>query len=388
MRSIALYKHLDSNIQQPNSSNNANIESIISDVKSQDHFDEKDELHINIWKVQQGGIFLKPKLYIDFGIMTTFQTNEMYLYLPFEIEGKPVDLGKRLQDNRDMLCTVFNENLLSETQPNTCFSNVKLPNENSSLFYLFQLGSKNIETFEDEDGQGTYIKIIRNGCYNNQEKPGESDYEKKVYVRIRIEVKDIKEIVHSEFVSNDLFQAAFSKNDLFDIRINEVREIHPKVSERMNHEHFVLCKFNKIHLFYMADSREKVENESSLKSDSRILEDGKWIDYEPSNDLHHAIFLAHHWKKRKKENEKPIDSFSLFFSTIYPHMHWAHLASFLSVVVVSGWAGGMLEFDFCEINSAWKTWIRPAIVTMIIMFVIIYALILNYGSIVKIFRRR
>lgn len=71
--------------------------------------------------------------------MTTFRTDKMYLYLPFQIEGEPVDLGKILQDNREMLCSVFNENFLSETQANTCFSSVKEPNNDSLLFYVFQL---------------------------------------------------------------------------------------------------------------------------------------------------------------------------------------------------------------------------------------------------------
>lgn len=381
MRSIALYKHIGHPHQQPDGEGQQTQAPVVSE-----------ELHINIWKVQQGHLRLAPKLYIDFGIMTSFRTDKMYLYLPFQIVGKPVDLGKKLQDNREMLCTVFNENLLNETQTNNCYSHVTAAdNPNFFSFYLFQLGSENITTEiqEEENEKGTYIKIMRNGWYDNQEAHEETDWDKKVYMRLRIEVEEIKEIVRSEFVSNDLFQAAFSKVDLYDIRVNETREIHPKVCERMHNGNFELCKFQKIHLFYMADSREKVENESSLKSDSRILEEGKWSNYEPQNDLHHAIFLAHHWKRRKKDDESQyIGSFSLFFSTIYPHMHWLHLAAFLSVVVVSGWAGGMLEFDFCEISCAWKTWIRPAIVTVIIMFVIIYALILNYGSIVKIFRRR
>lgn len=381
MRSIVLYKHTEHPYQQPDGDAQQAQPPIVSE-----------ELHINIWKVQQGHLRLAPKLYIDFGIMTSFRTDEMYLYLPFQIAGKPADLGKKLQDNRDMLCTIFNENLLNETQPNNCYSYVSASeSHNFSSFYLFQLGNGNIttEVQEEENEKGTYIKIMRNGWYDNQEAHGETDWDKKVYMRLRIEVEEIKEIVHSEFVSNDLFQAAFSKVDLYDIRVNETREIHPKVCEKMHDEGFELCKFKKIHLFYMADSREKVENESSLKSDSRILEEGKWSNYEPQNDLCHAIFLAHHWKKRKKEDENQyIGSFSLFFSTIYPHMHWLHLAAFLSVVVFSGWAGGMLEFDFCEIGRDWKTWIRPAIVTAIILFVIVYALALNYGSIVKIFRRR
>lgn len=391
MRSIALYRHLvDYDTQDRNSLSNQAQGSKVAENQAQKQTGVKDELHINIWKIQQGHLRLKPKLYIDFGIKTTFRTDKMCLYLPFQIVGKPQDLGKKLQDNRDMLCTVFNENLLNETQSNNCYTRIS-PSDNSdfSSFYLFQLGSENITIENEGNENGTYINIERNGWYDNHDNHEEADFDDKlVYMRFRVEVEEIKEIVRSEFVSNDLFQAAFSKVDLYDIRVNETREIHPKVCEKMRSKGFVLCKFKKIHLFYMADSREKVENESSIKSDSRILEEGKWMDYEPSNDLHHTIFLAHHWKKRRKDDEKPIDRFSLFFSTIYPHMHWAHLVAFLCVVIFSGWAGGMLEFNFCEIGNDWKTWARPAIVTMIIVFVIIYALVLNYGSIVKIFRKR
>lgn len=378
MRSIALYKHLDQNAPQLNIG------------EGQEPFEEKDELHINIWKVQQGGILLKPKLYIDFGIMTSFRTDKICLYLPFQIVGKPKDLGKKLQDSRDMLCMVFNENLLNETQSNNCYTKVSTSDNTDFSIYLFQLGDGNMttEVQNEENEKGTYINIERNGWYDNQEHHEETAWDEKVYMRLRIEVEEIKEIVRSEFVSNDLFQAAFSKVNLYDIRVNETREIHPKVTEKMRSNGFELCKFQKIHLFYMADSREKIENESSLKSDSRILEEGKWIDYEPSNDLHHTIFLAHHWKKRKKENEKPIDRFSLFFSTIYPHMHWAHLTAFLCVIIILGWLGGMLDFKLGEINNDWKTWLRPAIIGAIFLYVIGYALVLNYGFMAKILRKR
>lgn len=389
MRSIALYIH-QNNLQKNGEEKQCSSENDSGENKPKEE-EVSEELHLNIWKVQQGSFILKPKLYIDFGIMTTFHTDVMYLYLPFQIKGKPTDLGKKLQDNREMLCTVFNENLLSETCKNNCYSSVKNPNDSGSAgFYLFRLGNGNIEIehLEEDVERGTFIKITRNGWYDNQEQTDSEDLKKKVYVRLRIEVEDIKVIVRSEFVSNDLLQAAFSKVDLYDIRINETREIHPKVCEKMNTENFELCKFKKVHLFYIADSREKVENESSLKSDSRILEDGKWIQYEPRNDLRRSIFLAHHWKKRQKEDKPIIDNFSLFFSTIYPHIHWLHLMAFLSVIILLGWIGDMLGFNFSEVSEDWKTWIRPIIIGIVALFVLIYVIVLNFGYQFRIFRKR
>lgn len=66
-------------------------------------------------------------------------------------------------------------------------------------------------------------------------------------------------------------------------------------------------------------------------------------------------------------------------------MHFLHLAAFLSVVVILGWIGGMLEFDF---GIDRKSWLRPTFIGFIFLFVIIYALALNYGFMAKIFRKR
>lgn len=418
MKSIALYMHRKEQkngqqdkglVVEDNSDDNQSTEKEQEKKQpigeTQDNHPQPDEeLHINIWKVEQGRFRLKPKLYIDFGIMTTFQNDEMCLYLPFQIAGEPIDLGHKLHNNRDMLCTVFNENYLIETQPDACYCSVK-ESENATRinFYLYNLGVDNMQTEEhreNEKFQGTFITLTCKGLNDNQNglEAGASD---KYYMRFRIEVKNIRDIAQSEFVSNDLLQAAFSKVDLYDIRINESREIHPKVTEKMRGRGFSLCKFSKVHLFYMADSREKIENGSALKSDSRILEEGKWKDYEPQNDLRNAVFLAHHWKRRMKDNDntvkeqKPIKSFCLFFSTIYPHIQLSHLIAFFSVIILLGWIGGMLEF---KMNQLFKQdllsdqglihWIRPIFVILLFVFVIGYILKYNYGFRCRIYRKR
>lgn len=69
----------------------------------------------------------------------------------------------------------------------------------------------------------------------------------------------------TEHVSNDLLQAAFSQTDLFDLRFNEKREIDGKILEKMKSDGFKPLNFDKVHVFYIADTREDVENESSLK---------------------------------------------------------------------------------------------------------------------------
>lgn len=104
----------------------------------------------------------------------------------------------------------------------------------------------------------------------------------------------------TEHVSNDLLQAAFSQTDLFDLRFNEKREIDGKILEKMKSDGFKPLNFDKVHVFYIADTREDVENESSLKIDSRLLEKLHWESYEPENKLRNTHYVAHHWRKRRK----------------------------------------------------------------------------------------
>ena len=57
------------------------------------------DLHINIWKVERGKFYLKPEIYIDFGIMSSFKVQKLCLYLPFGVKIYE-DLGKIQSGNK------------------------------------------------------------------------------------------------------------------------------------------------------------------------------------------------------------------------------------------------------------------------------------------------
>lgn len=150
----------------------------------------------------------------------------------------------------------------------------------------------------------------------------------------------------TESISNDLIQAAFSRTDLFNLRINELREIDGKVLERMKTDRFSIMSFKKVHVFYITDTRESVVNGSSLKVDTRLLEKDHWKKYEPANSLHDTHYVAHHWKRRRKDdNNENIRCFSIFFSTQYPRLSGWRFLAYFSVVILLGWTGSMLSFD-------------------------------------------
>ena len=206
---------------------------------------------------------------------------------------------------------------------------------------------------------------------------------------MRLFVENNSKFVITEHVSNDLLQAAFSQTDLFDLRFNEKREIDGKVLEKMKTEKFEPMQFNKIHVFYIADTRENVENGSSLKIDSRLLEKEHWLNYEPENKLHNTNYVAHHW--RKKESKSFSDA-SVFFITKYPNIDIWRLMSYFSVIIILGWMGSMLSFTINDIKfdvNNWSTWIRPTLVGLLILFIVGLVIKNNFGiKSIQIFRKR
>lgn len=297
------------------------------------------DLHINIWKVERGKFYLKPEIYIDFGIMSSFKVQKLCLYLPFGVKIYE-DLGKILNNKKKELCAIFNDELLPKPQRNGCYCKIEYEEPKATNdFFLYELGEKNIEVVPQNGG--TYVFITFEGYPNDKVKKTKWRNEKR-YIRFRVKVEKREEISITSHISNDLLQAAFSMSDYYDIRVNEKREIPDKVKEYMQSKNFKICKFTKVHLFYMADSREKIENESSLKCDSRLLESCQWKGYEPKTVIYNPVFIAHHWKKRMKDGEDVLNNFSVFFNTIYPKLNILRLISYLSVAILLGCIGSIL----------------------------------------------
>lgn len=357
----------------------------------------KDELHVNIWKVSEGRICLNPCFYLDIGLKVSFTCESFRLYLPFAVARQTqLDLCKTVMENRKLLCAIFNDEMLPTPQVNPCFCKATRQTDGTddgtsseNSFYLYQIDDNNITIENDvhEGQKGTWVTVTINGNPTNEENI-DNYVDQQLYVRIRLKVANNDQFRISESISNDLLQAAFSRTDLFDIRINEIREIDGKVLERMKTDGFSIMSFNKVHVFYITDTRESVVNGSSLKVDSRLLEKGHWEKYEPLNSLHNVHYVAHHWKRRKKDDEKDnIRSFSVFFSTQYPHLSKWRLLAYTSFVILLGWMGSMLSLD---LNFIPYDGLSKAIITIFLIFVIVIFLVReNIGvKMLKIFRKR
>lgn len=356
-------------------------------VKKEDEF----EIHINFWNTEINDVVShnRKHLYaLDFGVVCPLNLKELVLLIPAQVEKDQfVDLVSRLASDRELMCTVFNDNLTIASKPTKSYHLVG--NEDESLLYLlYELSNENIVDINySRDNGYTVIKIA-----NNLETIP-PDTAKNIYVRFRILLNDVHAFSIQRNVSNDWFQSAFSSSYMFDFRLNDVRELDKKVSEKLKHDHYDMAKLNKVHFFYMADADEVVENGSSMKLDSRLLEKQRWHSYFGNNVQLNRENLAHHWKKcilktvRKDDEGKqvdeyvrtPFDDFSLYFKVVYSHYKYRRVLIYSTIVFILGFlASSAVSFlqslwNLITDKYAWAFWL-----VILITVTLIFALCLKF----------
>lgn len=325
---------------------------------------------------------------MDFGVVCPLNLKELVLLIPAKVEKDQfVDLVSRLASDRELMCTVFNENLTIASKPTKSYHLIRNENE-SLLFLLYELSNENIVDINySRDNGYTVIKIA-----NNLETISPKTA-KNIYVRFRILLNDVHAFSIQRNVSNDWFQSAFSSSYMFDFRLNDVRELDKKVSEKLKHDHYEMAKLNKVHFFYMADADEVVENGSSMKLDSRLLETQRWHSYFGNNVQLNRENLAHHWKKCilktvRKDDEgnlvdeyvrTPFDDFSLYFKVVYSHYKYRRVLIYSTIVFILGFlASSAVSFlqslwNLTTDKYAWAFWL-----VILITVTLIFALCLKF----------
>lgn len=304
------------------------------------------ELHINLWCIRSK----KHNEYaLDFGIKFALDTKEILLLIPQKIDKRDVfDLGERLINNSRLLCSVFNENYQIIKNP-TGSCDIINDKDGNALFGIYKLRQNASIIIKPNDVNETYTEInLIPQC----------DYEKLktkvqyLYARFQITLKDLKAFAKNMDISNDFLQSAFSSSRLFDIRINDKRELDSNIDEKLMHEKWSQAKFNKLHFFYMSEVSETIDNGSKLHLDTRILEDNLWKDYFGDSKKIEGQHIAYHWKKTVKEQKYnfeveqkklcfkpsnknlPFDSFTIFFKTTYSSYNKLRIFKYSFIVIL------------------------------------------------------
>lgn len=319
------------------------------------------ELHINIWKIHAGFLNLKSNFVIDFGIKAPFSLNQIKIFLPFQLDRKNPweDLGELVCNNNDLLCAIFNDDLCSCKESNNCYYSINsLSSADSQAFKFYVLGASNVRIEESEHPLGTWmtLSVVKD----------KTDDTGSYYVRFRVMLRKYSQLAISRAISNDLIQAAFSKLDLYDIRINENRTLDKKVKEIIQSKGYGLHEFGKIHTFYIASTKVSIDNCSVPKTDSRIIEPRVWDTYEPLN-TRAKVFLAHHWEKAGTAR------MSLFFTAKYPRIQAVTLCAYLCVIILMGCVGSWLA-TADGIMPSWLDCVKPYVLGFIVAYIVVWAL--------------
>lgn len=413
MNSIAIaFKHEDNPEKEKNLTRDSqSSEDTVQDASNS--VTNEMELHINLWKMRTGWSQIPIRYFIDFGIMTSFNENGILMYVPFRLRKKVqwVNLGETICDNNSLLCAVFNEDIKAvPTKENKCFyevsSNSYLSEDadkfESFLFYSLNQDSLTID--DDKETNGCWIKIRIPTETLDKENEG-----KRLYVRFRLRIRDISSIAFRSGISNDLIQAAFSKLDMYDLRINVHRNLGKEVKEKIQKEGYRYPSFSKTHVFYISNPKTSVRNGSIVICDSRIIEPDIWGRYQPSR-FYDKSQIAHHWKfknetcheepnsmrleneeeKRKeeayersvctgKQRCRPHHSINLFFTAKYPKVEFWTLMAYFAVIVLLGaigsWLADYLPDEEGKPFIGWDWNVKTYIIVGLLILIVLHWLI-------------
>lgn len=327
-----------------------------SDGKS---FFESD-LHVNLWKDfnEQYSLDLGVMLY-DIDCTNGKELDSICIFLPYICEKSSlVDLGCKLKTS-EAVSTIFNDFYKMESGPGKS-SMDKFFIDEGNAFYVFELGENNIKVENNEQSlNGTFVTLsipipdeLRQTKFN-------------LYIRLRCNIcspEGRKFLKHDEQISNNFLQAAFSRMELYDFRLNDIRNTDDKVFQELTSKNcFKLVEMRKVHFFFMTGAKDHVVNGNTDRMDTRMLEIDKWAEYR-GKTFEHAL-VAYHWKKKKeKEDPENIKSFEVFFRNTCNNVNWLLVVSYLCFLVAIGTTGSLLSTLQFSLSINWTAIIGNIIV--------------------------
>jgi len=262
------------------------------------------ELHFNLWKLPLNSNYTR---FIDIGIKleNTLNISQFKIYLPVKIERKNfVDIVDKFIDKPDLVSAIFNENYKVTSGTTSKIHKITDANDNF-IFNIYQTASSDV-TIKHEFN-GTTINI---NCQTS---------EQKTYFRFRINGNYVESLSDIKKPSNAFIQSAFSKIELIDFRVNEMRDLDSSLLESIEKEK--LLRIKKAHFFFICSSNEDVVGSHKPYVSCRNLENYRWINYVGQDHLDSKeIFLAYHWTQGDGMSNKP--DFGILIKSKFESNNW------------------------------------------------------------------
>lgn len=296
------------------------------------------ELHINYWKLPRSNNYDR---FLDFGVFIhedALKVHNIYLYVPFLINDENVqDLGSIIS-NAELLCTLFNgEYGVTSIPESPNYHLITTKTGERHNFWLYELGKTNFEFVSLE--RGTLLKIEIKSYPKKGELPITDTAlspKRNLYMRFRLKNLPVDDVFIQESVSNDFLQSAFSKSEIFDLHVNEIRSIYKKDYESLS-SNKVFFKFDKVHFFFVGSSEDEKVLGNDAYNNCSLIDFSRWKNYVPDQNMLRPC-IAYHWccKVPKIDNPRLISKYSCFLQTVYSSYSWARILKYIGVVLVLG----------------------------------------------------
>ncbi len=308
------------------------------------------DFHANYWSL--GDITTNAKIkdpYLDIGIrIDSYKlVDKLTFYCPFKVtEDSLMDLSDKLKF-KDNASLVFNDVCEIETQD--IYTIIKLSTEDKLLLFPLKEPIEGICTLEDVE-EGTCINFDFKEFKKYVEKSNSTDSSiNNVYIRFRLCFPGLKDMIcFDDEPLNKSFESAFSGTRTIDFKINEQRNISPKIRAKITLQEEKMACFTKIHFLIMEPSSYDLVSFSDDQVSCRELEGGEWnnyLDTEINQKKGHV--LAYHWKKKSIDG-KPKQSFSCLVKIRYSKTSRKTIAAYSLIVISLNIASSFL---FSQINA-------------------------------------
>lgn len=347
--------------------------------------DGNSEVQMNVWKYnsEKNGL----NYFIDFGLEFDCRIEEIVVYLPFKaLKTDFSDLGSVISKNDDITSRLFNASIATNKTSQSMFTLVTVDDTRSFEICNLDIDNNNEPEYikyGSEEHTLFYLPIPKKDANSQTVLPktggtptATEKQTPKYYVRFRLNLHKHPPFSQTANVANDVVQSAFSKLELFDIRMNDKRHIPTTLTQIVEkNKGCELFTFKKIHYFYMVDVKESLQTSSPSCHDSRFLSKEDWSEYLMVNDIVEKNFISYHWKKIPGENEKILKSYQFCYSCIYPKWNIKQLFAYAGLVILLGFMGSMLSFSisgFIPGIPSWALWCKVVVVVGLIVGEIFY----------------
>lgn len=270
------------------------------------------EVHFNLWRDDRS-----VTNFLDIGVRLVGidSVHQIYIYFPFEVDGRDFcDLSNVLRSS-DSLNSVFNSVMSVERSSDDYFV-AKFPNDSLISIFRFDKNKdiKFLPMHSEISGAGT--RVTFSNFFIQKIKDSEA---KDAYIRFRVYLnpKNIAVFTQEQVAKDRFFVSSASRIEVTELRLGESRSFPSEIARDAKRNQF---KLTRVHYFLIREIGHKLVMQHAPLRKVRRLEDKIWASYLKGRPLKESErnreaklagrLVIYHWKEGDKENK--IDDFTAF----------------------------------------------------------------------------